>query len=159
MVVASMSYASTMNVIESWEYVRKLNNYEQVVGVHLFRNFFALAPEALPVFAFGRSSNLEADFYQSPKLIQHAKLYIVALDKAIGLLGPNFELLREILMDLGDKHRRFGVSPELFQPMGQAIIETLQELLGDKKFTPTIKASWTECFQLLSDGMSETKSW
>lgn len=152
-----MSYASTMTVIESWEHVRKMKNYEQVVGVHLFHKFFELAPEALPIFAFGRDSNLEEDFYLSSKLIHHAKLYIVALDKAIGLLGPNFELLREILMDLGDKHRRFGVSPELFKPMGQAIIETLEELLGEKKFTPAIKASWTECFQLLSDGMIETK--
>ncbi|CAJ1951144.1 unnamed protein product [Cylindrotheca closterium] len=158
MVVASMSYASTMNVIESWEYVRKLNNYEQVVGVHLFRKFFELAPEALPIFAFGCSSSLEEDFYNSPKLIRHAKLYVVALDKAIGLLGPNFELLQEILMDLGDKHRRFGVSPELFKPMGRAIIETLEELLGDSTFKPAIKASWTECIELLSEGMIETKS-
>lgn len=155
MVLATMSYASTMNVIESWEKVRKVDNFQEIVGVHLFRKFFELSPEALPVFAFGRDSSKEKEFYKSPKLIQHAKMYIVALDKAIGLLGPNFELLQEILHDLGDKHRRFGVSPQFFKPMGQAIIETLQELLGDKLFTPKIKESWIECFQLLADGMTE----
>ena len=154
MTLATMSYASTMNVIDSWEQIRKMENYQQVMGVKLFQKFFELSPEALPVFAFGRDSADAKEFYQSPQLVRHAKLYIVALDNAIGMLGPNFEMLQDILHDLGDKHRRFGVTPDFLAPMGQAIIETLQDLLG-KKFTPKIKDSWEECFQLLSDGMTE----
>jgi hypothetical protein len=34
--VADMSYTTVSNVIDSWESVRRIANYEEVVGVKLF---------------------------------------------------------------------------------------------------------------------------
>ena len=46
--------------------------------------------------------------------MSHAKYFIQMIDKALGMLGPDIELLTEILMDLGQKHVRFGVKPGKF---------------------------------------------
>jgi hypothetical protein len=34
--VADMSYSTVSNVIDSWEQVRRTDNYEEVVGTKLF---------------------------------------------------------------------------------------------------------------------------
>ena len=37
---------------------------------------------------------------------KHATYFIQMIDKALGMLGPDIELLTEILMDLGLKHAK-----------------------------------------------------
>jgi hypothetical protein len=35
--VADMSYVAVSTVVESWEEIRRMENYEEVAGVKLFR--------------------------------------------------------------------------------------------------------------------------
>lgn len=80
------------------------------------------------------------------------------VDRAVGLLGPDIELLTEILLELGVKHERFGVKASYYVPMGQALIQMLEELLGkDKYFTDDVKDSWLEVYQALSYDMIRAK--
>jgi len=37
--VADMSYSTVSNVIDSWEEVRRLKDYEKIVGVTLFTKY------------------------------------------------------------------------------------------------------------------------
>jgi methyl-accepting chemotaxis protein len=74
------------------------------------------------------------------------------VDRAIGLLGPDIELLTEILLQLGEKHHHFGVKPSYYPPMGQALINTMADMLGDK-FTREIKDAWLETYQALAYDM------
>ena len=83
----------------------------------------------------------------------HAAYLLQMLDTALSMLGPDIELLSDILApDLGHKHLRYGVTPEMFHLMGDALLYILKETLGDG-FTESIKASWVETYVALSQDM------
>ena len=75
------------------------------------------------------------------------------IDKALGMLGPDIELLTEILLELGQKHVNYGVKPEYFPSMGRALIFAIQEQLGEDEFNAEIKDSWVEVYGALSYDM------
>jgi hemoglobin-like flavoprotein len=74
------------------------------------------------------------------------------IERAIGLLGPDIDLLTDILLGLGKKHAAFGVRVSHYPHMGRALLDTIQELTGDK-FTEDVKHSWLEVYQALSYDM------
>jgi hypothetical protein len=122
----------------------------------LSKSFFDLEPRAAKVFSFGKDVELNEDFFKSPRLVNHAKHYISMVDRALDLLGPDIELLTEILLDLGRSHSRFGVEASFYPPMGQALIRTMEEMLGDT-YTPAIKDAWVKCYQALAYDMIRAK--
>jgi hypothetical protein len=77
---------------------------------------FDLEPEAKAIFGFGKSGKEEIskELIDSRRFTTHAKYFIQMIDKALGMLGPDIELLTEILLDLGKKHVNYGVKPEFF---------------------------------------------
>lgn len=80
------------------------------------------------------------------------------LDKAVNLLGPDIDVVNSILHNLGEKHRdSYGVKTSFYAPMGKALLETLEELLGPKRFTDVVKESWAECFQAMAYEMIQFK--
>ena len=82
----------------------------------------------------------------------HAAYLIEMLDTALQMLGPDSELLTEIMQDLGVKHIRYGVAPDMFPRMGEALLHTLQVSLG-KSYTPELKQAWEETYKALSNEM------
>jgi nitric oxide dioxygenase len=78
------------------------------------------------------------------------------VDRAIALLGPDIELLTDILMELGRQHLKFGVEASFYPPMGQALIHTMEEMLGDK-FVSSAKDAWLECYTALAYDMIRAK--
>jgi hemoglobin-like flavoprotein len=117
-----------------------------------FSRFFSIEPNAQTVFSFGKDTELTDEFFKSDGLIRHAKFYMSMIDRAIDLLGPDSELLTEILIGLGENHIKFGVKPSYYPPMGQALIRTMEDMLGDK-FTQEIKDAWVETYQALAYDM------
>lgn len=79
------------------------------------------------------------------------------IDSSLNLLGPDTELLQEILMELGSKHVYYGVTPRMFLVMGQCLVETLEEILAEYQsefhFTQTVKDAWVETYAILSSGI------
>ena len=113
-------------------------------------------PRAQEVFSFGEAKLTDA-FFKSPRLVRHAKYFVEMIEKSIGLLGPDIELLTDVLLELGKKHVDFGVQASMYPPMGRALIETIEELLGDK-FTRETKEAWLEIFQALSYDMIRARN-
>mmetsp|Transcript_45789 Transcript_45789/g.110985 ORF Transcript_45789/g.110985 Transcript_45789/m.110985 type:complete len:160 (+) Transcript_45789:141-620(+) len=150
--VADMSYSTVSNVIDSWEEVRRLKDYEQIVGVTLFTKLFELEPEAKAIFGFEVDADVAEELSKSPRFTKHAKYFIQMIDKALGMLGPDIELLTEILLDLGHKHVGYGVKPEYFPSMGRALIYAVKENLGEK-FNDETKDAWIEVYGALSYDM------
>jgi len=74
------------------------------------------------------------------------------VDKALGMLGPDIELLTEILLDLGQKHVAYGVKPEYFPSMGRALIYAVKQNLN-LTFTDEMKDAWVEVYGALSYDM------
>jgi hemoglobin-like flavoprotein len=65
------------------------------------------------------------------------------------MLGPDIELLTEILLELGGKHVRYGVKPEMFPIMGEVLIATLKEVLKEEVHV----AAWKDVYKELSNDM------
>ena len=74
------------------------------------------------------------------------------IDKALGMLGPDIELLTDVLLELGEKHVGFGVKPEYFPSMGRSLLAALKSSLGDA-FTEEVKSAWVEVYGALSYDM------
>lgn len=77
---------------------------------------------------------------------------IQMLDTALHMLGPDIELLTEIMLELGTKHVRYGVLPEMFPIMGDCLIWTLETTLPDG-LTDVEKQSWINTYKSLSHDM------
>lgn len=81
------------------------------------------------------------------------------LDSALHMLGPDIELLTDIMTDLGAKHVGYGVKPDLFIIMGDCLMDVLSDLLPEGKFTPSVKSSWKEVYgALAADLMKANKA-
>ena len=83
----------------------------------------------------------------------HASYMIQMLDTALNMLGPDIELLTEIMVELGSKHVRYGVKADMFPHMGRALLTTLEKVLGPQKFSSQVKAAWVETYDSLSNDM------
>ena len=68
------------------------------------------------------------------------------------MLGPDIELLTEILLELGVKHVSYGVKPEYFPSMGRALLYAVKEREGDH-YTEEVKDAWVEVYGALSYDM------
>ena len=56
------------------------------------------------------------------------------------------------MVELGSKHHRFGVAPDMFPVMGEALMFTLKVTLKEA-FTNEIEQAWEETYKALSDDM------
>ena len=149
-----MSYRTVDNVISTWELIRRIPDFKRVVGVQLFQKLFILEPEIQLVFGIPSSVDPRSDtILQNKRFVTHAQYFIEMIDRALGMLGPDIELLTEILFDLGRKHVKYGVKPEYFPSMGRALIETVGDNLSEDQFTEEIRADWLEIYSALSYDM------
>ena len=62
--------------------------------------------------------------------------------------------LTPIVQDLGVRHARYGVQPEHYETVGEALLWTLRQGLGDG-FTPEVRVAWTEIYALLAQVMQD----
>ena len=69
------------------------------------KRLFELEPEAKGIFGFKDDLSME-ELAKHERFSKHATYFIQMIDKALGMLGPDIELLTEILMDLGLKHAK-----------------------------------------------------
>jgi hemoglobin-like flavoprotein len=113
---------------------------------------FELEPAAMVIFGFNENTKI-VDLDTIERFSKHAKYFIQMIDKALGMLGPDIELLTEILMDLGIKHVRYGVKPEYFPSMGRSLIYTVEFLLDSDDFSRDVKDAWVEVYGALSYDM------
>lgn len=140
-------------MIDSWEHLRRVKNYEEVAGSLLFQRLFERQPAAKVLFGFPIDIDPKSpELISSKRFLMHASYLIQMLDTALNMLGPDIELLTEIMLELGTKHIRYGVKPEYFPVMGECLIETLDEVLKEQ-ITDTIKDAWEETYKALSSDM------
>jgi hemoglobin-like flavoprotein len=120
-------------------------------------------PDALPIFSFAKDTVVdEAFLLKSPRLRAHAIFLMRTFSSTLDMLGPDLEVLYETLAELGEKHKRFGLTEEHYKFMGIALVEAVQELLGDE-FTGEQKVSWEECWNVMIHtmlhGVEEGVTW
>ncbi|MBI3773151.1 MAG: hemin receptor [Gammaproteobacteria bacterium] len=83
---------------------------------------------------------------------QGRKLMAV-LTVAVGSL-TNLDQLVPTLHKLAERHAGYGVKPEDYTPVGNALLYTLKKGLGDE-FTPELREAWISVFRLVANTMRE----
>jgi hypothetical protein len=88
-------------------------------------SLFDVCPETKVLFGYPIGIDVKSpELLKSKRFLNHASYMIQMLDSALGMLGPDIELLTEIMYELGVKHVRYGVTPKMFPIMGDCLIGT-----------------------------------
>ena len=121
--------------------------------MNLLRSLFEKCPQAKVLFGFPIDIDPSSpELLNSKRFIMHAAYLVQMLDTALNMLGPDIELLTEIMLELGMKHVRYGVKPEMFPIMGECLVHTLESTLK-ADFTDNVRKAWLEVYQALSQDM------
>jgi hemoglobin-like flavoprotein len=100
------------------------------------------------------------DLLQSKRFSAHASHFVSMIDTTVNMLGPDIEMLTEIMLELGAKHVRYGVTPQMFPVMEQCLLQTIEECLTTETehgssfhYTQDMRDSWVEVYHALSNDM------
>lgn len=107
-------------------------------GAVFYDRLFEIAPEVKPMFKGDRAE-------QERKLMKTLAVAVGALNDTPALTG--------VLLDLGRRHRGFGVRDEHYGPVGQALVWTLATVLGDD-FDKEAEEAWTALYGSVRDVMT-----
>jgi nitric oxide dioxygenase len=91
-------------------------------------------------------------YFKSDMKEQGRKLMGI-LKIAVGSL-TNLEKLVPALHGLADRHVEYGIKPEDFTPVGNALLYALKQGLGDE-FTPEVRQAWIDVYRLVANTMRE----
>jgi nitric oxide dioxygenase len=105
-----------------------------------YNNLFTMYPAAEPLFA---NTNMIS---QREKLIKSLVLVVN------NLRSPEF--LADTLKGLGSRHVEYGALPEHYPLVGNALLVTFEEYLGDE-WTEEVKAAWVEAYGAITEIMLE----
>ena len=129
--------------LEQIELVKKtwsqVSGNPDAVAELFYGKLFATAPQVRPLFPEDMKE-------QGAKLMQMLAVAVANLDR----LGD----VRPALVALAERHVDYGTVPEHYPVVGQVLLDTLDEGLGED-FTPEVRATWAEVYGKLSDIMIE----
>lgn len=123
-------------VQESFAAVRPISDQAAAM---FYDRLFTIAPEVKPLFKGDMSE-------QGKKLMQMLAVAVNGLN--------NLEAILPAVQELGRKHVDYGVTAAHYQPVGEALLWTLEQGLGDA-FTAETKAAWEKTYTLLAGAMIE----
>ena len=107
--------------------------------------FAKSVPEAMTLFGF---TGDQVDYVSSDLFISQSIQLFRLLDSIINTLGPDLDMLTDIILQLGKECITYHVKREYFPVMGIALLQTLKEF--DDKFTKDIEISWLEVYDAIS---------
>lgn len=81
---------------------------------------------------------------QGQKLVQMISVAVNGL--------PKLDSIVPAVEDLGRRHVDYQVTDEMYDTVGEALLWTLEQGLGDT-FTPEVKQAWAETYDTLADVM------
>ena len=107
------------------------------VGEIFYARLFETHPEVRPMFA----QDIKP---QAKKLVQMLAMVVQSLHK--------LETLLPAVQDLARRHKTYGVVDAHYPVVGETLIWTLEQGLGDD-FTPELRQAWTTAFETLAGVM------
>jgi hemoglobin-like flavoprotein len=122
-------------VQESWERVAPIS---LAAGSMFYRRLFELDPSLRMLFVNTSMSE------QHEKLMQTITIVVRGLDQMDALLPS--------IKELGLRHAGYGVKESHYETVGEALMWTLQQALGDA-FTDEVRDSWLEAYRDLASIM------
>lgn len=103
-------------------------------GKILYMNWFMLCPDIMPFF--------------KGDLVKHGNMLVGMVEAAVGLLDDLKKLIPK-LVTLGKRHVKYGARAELFESLGKALVQTMQESL-ESEWTSEMAVAWHTVFKMMS---------
>ena len=103
-----------------------------------YENLFRLYPEAKPLFA-------HTDMAKQKKMLLSSLVLVVE-----NLTKP--AVLTETLQGLGARHVKYGALPEHYPLVGNALLTTFEQYLGDE-WTEEVKQAWVQAYGAITELM------
>jgi hemoglobin-like flavoprotein len=128
-------------VKSSWTIVTTLDPV--TVGGLFYNRLFEIAPQLRPMF---RNPIPE----QSKKLLAMINYIIIKLDK--------LEDIVDEVAKLAKRHANYGVKPDHYRIVGDALLWTLEKGLAEN-WNDEVKEAWSNCYQVLSSAMINASEW
>jgi hemoglobin-like flavoprotein len=116
------------------ETFNKVAHVENFAAKILYNRLFELDPKLMPLFPQDMNE-MEEKFI-----------------KTLGLIVLGLARIYEVtpfLEDLARRHKDYGVKYEDYDTLGDALIYTLQKVLGEE-FTPEVKAAWVHAYTIIA---------
>jgi hypothetical protein len=128
-------------------------NAPETAGILLFRHIFRIAPQALALFPFKdcAGGNVCDELFEDATLRKHAAKVVMTVDKAVGSL-KKLDKLIPVLVNLGKKHVGYGVEPAHYDVVGEALLATLSDALGDG-YTTEVHEAWAAVYDIIKTTM------
>jgi hemoglobin-like flavoprotein len=104
-----------------------------------YNRLFEIAPDVRPLFP--------------DDLAEQKKKLIAMLATAVNNLHQ-IDTIAPAVGSLGKRHATYGVTATMYEPVGAALLWTLEQGLGPD-FTPPVKAAWTETYVTLAGVMQK----
>lgn len=118
-------FTETQKQLIETSYVKLSQNADEA-GELLYKNIFKIAPELRAMFQ-------ENIMIQGRKLIQMLGIAVASLHL--------FDQAKPSITELGSRHIGYGVKLSDYAIVGDALLETLKQILGDE-FTPDVEEAW-----------------
>ena len=109
------------------------------ITAHFYPRMFAAHPELLRVFNQGNQATGE----QSKALAGSVVAY------AVQLIDPEAPSFDHVMRRIAYKHVSLGIRPEQYTIVGENLIASVAEVLGDA-VTPEVAAAWSEVYWLFA---------
>jgi hemoglobin-like flavoprotein len=150
-----ISFESMSNVLVSWEHANQKYSCREDIGNMILMDLFELEPEILSIFGFKpHQHDIEANPMLRMGIMVHGLRIVAMIDGILNMLGPDSDVLHDILSEQYQRHRKFGVRKEHFAQMGPAVRGALSKLLDDKVYTVEVDRSWEEVFDVLTNSIT-----
>jgi hemoglobin-like flavoprotein len=111
---------------------------QPLITPRFYEILFSRHPSVKPLF--GRNSSRAQE-----QMLQQALVAVIDHLEDASWLSSN-------LAALGAKHIDYGVTPEMFGAVGEALLATLAEILGDD-WTPKVCAAWEAAYAAICELM------
>lgn len=132
-----MTKTEILLIRDSWEMLRAVD--PAIIGDVFYSKLFLDAPEVKHLF---RAPIPE----QSKKLIRMLNVVITQLER--------LDDLKKDISNMGARHQFYGVKPSHYDLVGNALIWTLQNALGEQ-WNEGLCQAWVKCYTTLASAMME----
>jgi hemoglobin-like flavoprotein len=122
-------------VQRTWKIFRSIE--PALVGDVFYSKLFMMQPELRKMFPASMDE-------QYKKILDTLSVMMARLDR--------LDSLTEDINVLAQRHTGYGVKPEHYRMVGQALLWTLEQGLG-RDWTPDVELAWIECYTMLSRTM------
>jgi hemoglobin-like flavoprotein len=106
-----------------------------------YQHLFDTLPDARPLFA-------------GTDMQEQGRILMRMLDTLVEIL-PDQDVIAEHMTTLGKRHQGYGVQRTHFKSFGEALVWTVEVVLGEN-YTSEIGDAWRKAYQVLTDTATST---